>query len=434
MEIINNKEDAYKLAFPYLKSKNANANEQLKNTLEYIFDVLAHACYMLCINDNNILFCKLEHKNTPPILKEIVKEELANLQKNAAKKGISKKQIERIKEYTKNIDKLRLLQCVLKQIKGNSTVSKEYDEFIRSIPMSMLPRGVFILNLTDAVIVRKDGKYPFAIFSKSSKSKRKSSKSKSKSSKSKSKSSKSSKSNNSKMLPIYSLSGQKGYTDITIPNYDDVMYIMGYAKYNIKTDFVIEWKDKTDNRAVFRGGASGCGYTKETNQRIKLAAMGPLNPKYLDVGIAVANEGKMDINSLSIKFDPVYGLGMANTNIQPVSRLSYYDQSKYKYIIHVDGNVNAYRLLATMAMGSLLLRVDSEYTSWVDDFIEHGKHYVRVKADLSNLIQIIKWFEKEENKKKAKKIAHNGLKFARKALTKEFVINTFVDRLSANTR
>ena len=37
------------------------------------------------------------------------------------------------------------------------------------------------------------------------------------------------------------------------------------------------------------------------------------------------------------------------------------EQSKYKYIIHIDGNVNAYRLLNSMLTGSLILRVKSEY-------------------------------------------------------------------------
>jgi hypothetical protein len=44
------------------------------------------------------------------------------------------------------------------------------------------------------------------------------------------------------------------------------------------------------------------------------------------------------------------------------------EQSRFKYIVHIDGNVNAYRLLTTMKTGSVILRVVSEYTSWADKF------------------------------------------------------------------
>jgi hypothetical protein len=95
------------------------------------------------------------------------------------------------------------------------------------------------------------------------------------------------------------------------------------------------------------------------------------------------------------------------------------EQSNYKYIIHIDGNVNAYRLLSTMMTGSLILRVESPYISWVDHLIESGKHYLMVKSDLSDLLKIIKWCEKHPEK--AREIAEAGREFAQMALTREFV-------------
>jgi len=94
-------------------------------------------------------------------------------------------------------------------------------------------------------------------------------------------------------------------------------------------------------------------------------------------------------------------------------------QSEFKYIIHVDGNVNAYRLLTTMTTGSLILRVMSPYTSWTDHMIKAKVHYIPVKEDLSDLLDVIKWCKK--NDERCKEIANNGFVFARSVLNKQFI-------------
>ena len=47
-------------------------------------------------------------------------------------------------------------------------------------------------------------------------------------------------------------------------NYDDINL------YLSDLDFKINWDEKELNKAVFRGGPTGCGYTHTTNQRLKL--------------------------------------------------------------------------------------------------------------------------------------------------------------------
>jgi len=95
------------------------------------------------------------------------------------------------------------------------------------------------------------------------------------------------------------------------------------------------------------------------------------------------------------------------------------EQSKYKYIIHVDGNVNAYRLLTTMLTGSLILRVDSPYTSWVDHLIKPNKHYIMVRPDLSDLVEKIQWCMRHDTK--SSQIAKNGYDFAKKVLQTDYI-------------
>jgi hypothetical protein len=146
--------------------------------------------------------------------------------------------------------------------------------------------------------------------------------------------------------------------------------------------------------------------------------------KWIDARFT-SREGNETIDSKSIRYDPKYGLGSMKTSIKSDmnSFLSMAEQSKYKYIIHVDGNVNAYRLLTTMTTGSLVLRVTSQYTSWADHLLQHMVHYVPVKQDLSDLNEVIQWCNANDDK--CQKIAANGMEFARSILNKQFIQTYF---------
>jgi hypothetical protein len=185
-------------------------------------------------------------------------------------------------------------------------------------------------------------------------------------------------------------------------------------------NLITAWDYKKYDVAVFRGGPTGCGYTDLTNMRIKLAQMkSPL----LDAKLS-AKAGTETIDTKSIRFDPKYGLGMLNTSIRTSSNfLNMKEQSNYKYIIHIDGNVNAYRLLTTMTTGSLILRVTSQYTSWVDHLLQHKVHYIPVKADLSDLLDVVRWCR--QNDDRCREIASNGMKFAQSILSKKYIQTYF---------
>lgn len=335
----------------------------LENTLTYIFKKLHHPCYMLCVLDATFKIYKLVMKDaSPTFIKAMEDRHIPNLDKNDQ---ITEKQRSFIKDKLKNIDNVRIMQCIVKEQKLESSNYDMINQYRNLLSEMKLPNGVFILNLTDAVILKNDGKEPFTMVTGDAKL---------------------GEYNFREYIPILGMSGQKGYRDVPIPNYDDVELVMTQQKQKEMNSFTTSWKDKTIIKAVFRGGPSGCGYTAETNMRIKLANM---KYEYLDAGITTENS--YSINSKSIKFDPKYGLGMMNMDLKPVKRLSMTEQSKYKYIIHIDGNVNAYRLLTTMCTGSLIIRVSSEYRSWVDHLIKPGVHYVPVKSDLSNLQSCIRW-------------------------------------------
>ena len=431
MRIINTYDEAYQTGRKFIDNMNTyrNARERtnetklpnqiadikwemsvqaLENTLRYIFELLHHQCYMMCINGNNVLMCKLEMQDTAPIFREIIE---ANTSEESlmANPHITGQQLKYIKEQVgKNIDNMRVMQCVVKPFAKSNGVEKnnEYLELVRGLD---LPDGVFILNLTDAVILRNDGKSPFTMVTGKTDL---------------------GAYNFDKHIPILSLSGQRNYLDIPIPNYDDVMYVLKtpnrFKDGNPDPNLVTDWDYKKYEVAVFRGGPTGCGYTELTNMRIKLVQMkSPL----LDAKLS-AKAGTETVDTRSIRFDPKYGLGMLNTSIKTSSNfLNMKEQSNYKYIIHIDGNVNAYRLLTTMTTGSLILRVTSQYTSWVDHLLQHKVHYIPVKADLSDLLDVVRWCK--QNDDRCREIASNGMKLAQSILSKKF-IQTYFQKVLIN--
>ena len=365
--------------------------EALGNTLHYIFNKLHHNCYMFCVKDNKAILYKLESNTTAPTFKEAIDKSVSKLDKNTQ---IDESQRKYIKAFV--AEPVRVMQCIVKKYKSHVELGQ--NEYMDLLKEMNLPNGVFILNLTDAVILRKDGEEPFQMVT------------------------------GKKMMepefqftshiPIMSMSGQKGYRDIPVPNYDDLLFILGRRNDLNSSMFTADWASKTIEKAVFRGGSTGCGYTVETNMRMKLANMeSPL------IDAAITSKGKT-IETKSIKFDPKYGIGMINSEIKAAPKfLSMVEQSQYKYIIHVDGNVNAYRLLTTMLTGSLILRVMSEYTSWVDHLLVPNVHYIPVKPDLSDLVAKIEWCKSHDLK--ASKIANAGFEFARDVLRRGYVRDAF---------
>jgi hypothetical protein len=366
----------------------------LANTLKYIFEFLHHQCYMLCIHDNNVIMCKLEMHSTAPVFSEIINKHLAKMDDN------SQVQTKYIRDYVeKNRDKLRVMQCIVKTFGETDATENEYLKLLRGLE---LPDGVFILNLTDAIILRRDGKSPFQMTTGRVQYPEY---------------------NFAKHLPILSMSGQRNFLDIPIPNYDDI------AAKPLKSAITI-WEEKRKNIAVFRGGPTGCGYTAETNMRIKLGSMS--GSPLLDVRITKP-AGAKNIDTKSIRFDPKYGLGMMNTRMNFENQfLNMAQQSNYKYIIHVDGNVNAYRLLTTMATGSLVLRVMSQYTSWAEHLMKHKVHYIPVRADLSDLLDVVKWCRKNDDK--CKEIARNGMVLAQRLQSQMFIKSYMRDVLHLSTQ
>lgn len=191
--------------------------------------------------------------------------------------------------------------------------------------------------------------------------------------------------------PILSSCSRDGFADIPIPTMDDWtrvcfkenVHFASTKRVIATTDvFTTPWNKKRE-RAVFRGSSTGIGYNAETNPRIRLCEQFQNHP-YCDVGITAWNTRYRKYTGDSLLKTPESSLSLSGS-------LTLKEQSTYKYIIHVEGHVQAYRLSIELAMRSVILLVESKYKLWYQDRLVPWVHYVPVQSDLSDLDKRIQW-------------------------------------------
>ena len=223
--------------------------------------------------------------------------------------------------------------------------------------------------------------------------------------------------------PILSQSGNENYHDLLCPTEDDMLRITKNIypdecenKYMKDINFELDFSKKK-SICVFRGSATGCGITTDTNMRLKAAQLSyDLNEKginILDAKLTSWNQkpkmynGQLnEINKSNFKFK----VGTENyMNLE--------EQSKHKYILNIDGHVKAFRLGNEFRMGSVILLVKSPYTLWFQQYLKDKVHYIEINEDLSNLEEEINWCIKHEDK--CTEIAKNGIDFYNTYLTPE---------------
>ena len=239
--------------------------------------------------------------------------------------------------------------------------------------------------------------------------------------------------NYSKYCPIFSMVNTDEFADIPIPTGDDwarvsqvdfKFFPKNCREYIDESNFNTKWEDKIPT-AVFRGSSTGCGVTVDTNPRIKLAYLNistenQINPPYLDTGIT-----KWQLRPRKLKtskyLQTINIKSLSKQGITLASFMKPQDQSKYKYIVHPDGHVSAFRLSYELSMGSVLLIVDSKYKLWFRHLLKPWVHYVPIKEDLSDIFEIIKWCR--NNDSKCKEIANNAKIFYRTYLQKDGILD-----------
>ena len=225
------------------------------------------------------------------------------------------------------------------------------------------------------------------------------------------------------------------YRDIMLPTYDcwqaitKKFYPPECRNHYIFSDKEIPWKDKIET-AMFRGKATGC-YVDFKNPRLLITKIneewnreGCQYKGWIDAGISSsAMKDKKTKDSEELTHIDLKKLG-----IKPLERIDMDDQRKYKYIFDIEGNSAAFRLLATLSFKSVILKVESEYKMWIDEFLIPYEHYIPVKKDFSDLAQILDWCHKHD--KACERISKNAYKLYKKIGNEKFVYKFISEKLN----
>ena len=299
---------------------------------------------------------------------------------------------------------------------------------------------VFFISYRDIPVLKNDRTEPFELLynnygliggsSKSTASSKSTTSSKSTaSSKSNNKSNNKSKSvgiklgveySKTQFIPICTPTTASGYANLPIIDSETIQIISNklfpkkcdnsYTKEKLK-DIIRDWSKKK-NVAVFRGGATGCGITVDTNKRLKVADLSVDNSDILDGGITDWNARTKKTSSgvLGVIDQKAFRFGIAD-------KKSRKEMSEFKYVVHIEGHSAAFRLGYELSLNSVMLFVKGKYEVWCNQFLTPGIHYIEIKEDLSDLVDKIKWCKKHDAE--CKKIAGNAMKFYETYLTKD---------------
>ncbi len=225
------------------------------------------------------------------------------------------------------------------------------------------------------------------------------------------------------MCPILSNSKNENYADLMMVNADDWSrvsnkYYMNWKDgCNKKTEIFMKMKLKDKiNKVIFRGSATGCGQKIETNMRLKAAELGEKYPEIFDIGITDWNA-----RPKKSKNNPVNIIDSTKFSFSVKSKIVDEEKFRYKYILHIDGHVSAYRLGGELNSGSVILKVESKNIQWISYLLEPYKHYVPIKEDLSDLLEKYEWCE--TNEKECEKIIINAKLVYKKYLSKEGILS-----------
>lgn len=242
-----------------------------------------------------------------------------------------------------------------------------------------------------------------------------------------------------KLGNIFSFSTIKDYQDIPFIAPDDIIrtYQIFSSDENNRCANVydhkkidVKWEDKKEI-AFWRGTSTGCGNDIYSNMRIKLAYLTNKWSKESDTPILDARIVRWAYKLKKTEKDSVFNrintkklnsLGIDLGEKVPIEELY-----KYKYVINVDGNVAAYRLGFLFSLNSVVFIVEGKYKLWFQDKLVENKHYISIKADLSNLKEKIYWCKNHDTE--CKEIAKNALDFYEHTFSKENMYDYMIEQM-----
>lgn len=268
-----------------------------------------------------------------------------------------------------NPDKHRVLQCIVKAYaRPLSALPHEYIPLLAAAAaLGGVRDGLYAFILSDLPLLRADGRHPWPMVLPAQvrneviappPSPR------------------------ARYLPVFNTFAMEGCLDIAIPTYDDIEA----ATSERPTASGLAW-DRRKSVAVFRGSSTGCGTHGGTNPRLAITAMQGVSG--LDAGVVALGK--------AMRFDPESGLGQPRLPTGGLKRfMKPADVARHKYVVHIEGNVAAYRLAGMLRLGCLQIIVNGPYRLWYSPKVLPGFNAVCVKRDLSDLAAMIMWCRRHD--------------------------------------
>lgn len=219
---------------------------------------------------------------------------------------------------------------------------------------------------------------------------------------------------------LFSLRSSKLHFDIPIP--DPVGYGSNGNYVWPPPSELVPWEDKVD-KVVFRGSAS-FSFAKDnwhSNNRFRAAQLSDGHPDLFDMGMTLVRPKAVPpiTGDLHKSFYPQPSADdiLAASGIELASSMTFYEQSRYKYIIDINGGLGSSRRIAMLQTGSVPLLTESSWFCTHDRLLVPWVHYVPIAEDLSDLIQKVRWLRAHDDY--ARQIVENAAAFAQAYLTKQ---------------
>lgn len=187
-------------------------------------------------------------------------------------------------------------------------------------------------------------------------------------------------------------------------------------------DCIYPWESKRDI-VIFRGSNTGINFGEKRILACEMCARDPM----FDVKLTTVSARKQILEG---KLKDPSKCGVPDRARPHMGKyVSLKDQSKYKYILHIEGHVQSFRLGTTLALGSVVLLVESKSKLWFEKELIAWKHYVPVKEDMSDLLEKAGWCKSHPFE--CKEIAKRSKQFYEERLTKgsclDYVANLLTD-------
>lgn len=203
---------------------------------------------------------------------------------------------------------------------------------------------------------------------------------------------------------LFSLAKLDCYMDILMPTMHNGLEGKFPDQFTEIRGNPVSWDEKR-SVAVFRGQVSGINVTTAIEEGISFAT----NPRLRLMQIQDEWEAGRLNSSVPLDFGIVDYGDLATQGHKPRPRMTVTEQARCKYLVVVDGHSWPDRVKWSLLTGSLLF-IATIYQEWILDQLVPYKHYVPVRADMSDLLDRLEWASTHDAE--AREIAERGKRYA----------------------